>query len=156
MTFEEQLKKDGKLVYTNKGVSMMPLLRQGRDIMVIEDVTDKELKNYDAVLFIRKKGNQEKQYVMHRILKINPDGTYWIVGDHCVTGDIVQREAIIGRLTGVFRDEKLIQVTDKKYQFYVHLWCDFYPIRFFLLRSKWFVYRGLRFIKRRVLRQNGK
>ncbi len=34
--FEEILDRFGQLVYPNKGVSMMPLLRQDRDLMVID------------------------------------------------------------------------------------------------------------------------
>lgn len=45
MTFEEVLERDGKLVYTNKGVSMMPLLRQDQDLLVIEKCNPTSLKN---------------------------------------------------------------------------------------------------------------
>ena len=45
-TFEEELEQNGKLVYTNVGVSMLPLLREGRDVMLIEK-TD-VLKPLDA------------------------------------------------------------------------------------------------------------
>lgn len=139
MTFEEVLERDGKLVYTNKGVSMMPLLRQDQDLLVIEKCNPTSLKKYDAVLFVRK--NQKKNYVLHRILKVNPDGSYWIVGDHCSSGERVEPEQILGKLVQIKRNGKTIEVTDKAYLFYVHLWCDFYPIRFFLLRSKNFIYR---------------
>ncbi len=139
MTFEEVLERDGKLVYTNKGVSMMPLLRQDQDLLVIEKCDPSALKKYDAVLFVRK--NQRKNYVLHRILKVNPDGSYWIVGDHCSSGERVEPEQILGKLVQIKRNGKTIELTDKGYLFYVHLWCDFYPIRFFLLRSKNFIYR---------------
>ena len=50
-TFEEILDRFGKLVYPNKGVSMKPLLRQGRDLMVIERKGPEPCRKYDAVLF---------------------------------------------------------------------------------------------------------
>ena len=34
-TFEEELKEKGVLVYTNVGTSMRPLIRQGKDVMII-------------------------------------------------------------------------------------------------------------------------
>ena len=34
-TFEEQLSKNGKLIYTNKGDSMMPLIKQDRDSSLV-------------------------------------------------------------------------------------------------------------------------
>ena len=38
------------------------------------------------------------------------------------------------------------------YKVYVHLWCDFYPIRFYLIRKKTFVHKCVHYIKRRVFR----
>ena len=35
-TFEEELTRKRKLIYTNVGDSMMPLLRQGKDLLIIE------------------------------------------------------------------------------------------------------------------------
>ena len=35
-TIAEFLEENGKLTYTNVGVSMMPLLRQGKDLFTIE------------------------------------------------------------------------------------------------------------------------
>ncbi len=152
MTFEEELRGSGRLVFTNKGVSMLPFLRQNKDIMIIEACESGELQRLDAVLFIRGTG-EKKRYVLHRILKNNPDGSYWIVGDNCFSGERVEREQIIGRLTAVVRDGKRISVEDKKYLLYVHLWCDFYPLRFFILRSRYFLRRGIHFIKRRIVHE---
>lgn len=138
----EVLRDKGYIVYTNKGVSMMPLLRQDRDLMVIERKVPGQLKNHDAVLFVRTNG----QYVLHRILKVRPDD-YWIVGDNCIGGEFVKEEQIIGVLTGVVRDGKKISVTDPLYKLYVHVWCDVYPVRFMVLRARRFagrVYHKLR------------
>ena len=48
-TYEEELERHGKLVYPNVGFSMMPLLRQHRDLMVISRRPEGRLKKYDAV-----------------------------------------------------------------------------------------------------------
>ncbi len=142
-TFKNELLNKGYLVFTNKGVSMMPLLRQDRDLMIIKRKEEGQLKNHDAVLFLRGNG----QYVMHRILKVR-ENDYWIVGDNCVSGEYIKEDQIIGILTGVVRDGKTISVDDRLYRFYVWLWCDFYPIRFFLLRCKSLLFRVLSKIKR--------
>ena len=42
--------------------------------------------------FIERIKNDESSYVLHRILKALPDDRYWIVGDNCVSGDIVKRK----------------------------------------------------------------
>jgi hypothetical protein len=101
--FEDVLKRYGKLVYPNKGVSMMPLLRQGRDLMVIERKDGVPFKKYDAVLFKRPSSRGRDDYVLHRILRVNKDGGYWIVGDNCCAGDIVREDQILGTLTAVLR-----------------------------------------------------
>ncbi|MBQ2383889.1 MAG: S24/S26 family peptidase [Oscillospiraceae bacterium] len=132
-TFEEVLRTQGRLIHTNVGDSMLPLLRQGRDLMVIEPRPEGPCKRYDAVLYKRPNG----KYVMHRILKKRSDG-YVICGDNRWMREFgVPDEWIIGILTGVLRDGKdLVRVTDFKYRLYVHLWCDFYWIRAFILRVR--------------------
>ena len=133
-TFEEELERTGKLIYTNVGVSMLPLIRQGKDIMIIERAD--EYMPLDAVLFRRKGVTGRGAYVLHRILKITPDGKYWIVGDNCVSGETVERENILGVLTCVSRHGKLIKRTDIRYRAYLRMWCAPYKMRFFILR--WF------------------
>lgn len=132
ITFEELLATKGKIVHTNVGDSMMPLLREGRDLMVIEPRPEGRCKRYDAVLYKRPNG----KYVMHRILKVRKND-YVICGDNRWQREFgVPDEWIIGILTAVIRDGKTIPVTDRRYQRYVHLWCDFYWIRAFILRAK--------------------
>ena len=133
-TFEEELNRSGKLLYTNVGVSMRPLLREGRDVMVIERAEN--FRVLDAVLFRRPNVSGRGEYVLHRILKVLPDGRYWIVGDNCTSGENVERKNILGALTGVQRGGKLLRVTDFRYRLYVWLWCAPYHLRFFILRAK--------------------
>ena len=135
LTYEEVLARHGHLAYTNKGVSMLPLLRQGKDVMLIDRKSPGPCRRLDAVLFRRPLPSGSVQYVMHRILRINSDGTYWIVGDNCVTGDTVKEEQILGILTGVVRNGRTILVTDWKYRIYVNTWCRFFRIRIAILRA---------------------
>ena len=133
-SFEEILDKTGFLAYTNVGVSMMPLLRQGKDVMEIKKKGAERCKKYDAVLY--KVG---ERYILHRILKVR-ETDYVIVGDNCFRKEYgITDEQILGVLTGVVRGGKHgrhIHVTDPLYRFYVHLWCDVYPVRALLLRTK--------------------
>ena len=127
-TFEEVLAKNGKLIYTNVGDSMMPLIRQDKDLLVIEPVHGR-LKKYDVPLYRRDSG----QYVLHRILKVRQED-YVICGDNRWKKEYgITDRHIIGILTGIVRDGKTIPVTDKKYLLYVHVWCDFFPIRAILI-----------------------
>ena len=141
-TYEEELQKNGKIIHTNVGTSMMPLLRQNRDVMIIER-PEGRLKKYDVPLYKRKNG----QYVLHRILKVR-DHDYVICGDHCIKKEYgITDNEIIGVLTGVIRDGKTITMDSFGYKFYYHLWCDFFYIRVFLLRIRFFLGRVKRFIK---------
>lgn len=140
LTFEQLLDRDGQLAYTNKGVSMMPLLRQGKDVMIIQRKGGTRCKKLDAVLFKRPTSNA---YVLHRILRVNDDGTYWIIGDNCITGDTVTEENILGVLTAVVRDGKTIPVTNPGYRLYVNTWCRFYHLRIALLQTKHLISRCL-------------
>lgn len=140
MTFEEEIEKHGYLVYPNVGDSMMPLLRQGRDLMVITRKPAERLKRYDVPLYKRENG----QYVLHRILKARKDD-YVICGDNrwCREYGITDQQ-IIGILTEVVRDGKKLSVTDKKYRIYMHMWCDLFYIRAAVLWSKGMIQRIIR------------
>ena len=145
VSFEDLLEKDGYLVYTNVGTSMMPLLRQRRDIIEIrrKDPTIR-CRKYDAVLY--KRGNK---YILHRILKVRPND-YVIVGDHCIWREYgITDDMILGVMTRVFRDGKTIVVnTNKLYKLYVHLWCDFYYVRVAILYMKMLAYAVVHKLKR--------
>lgn len=130
ITLLEQLNQAGVVIHTNKGTSMMPLLRENRDLMVIGQKGAGVLRKYDAVLFIRPNG----EYVMHRILRIDSDG-YWIVGDNCISGEKVKEEQIVGVLTEIVRDGKTIKVTDRGYQIFVRVWVALFPLRSLRLRA---------------------
>ena len=138
-TFEEEIEKSGKIIYTNVGDSMMPFIRQGRDVLVISAVEGR-LKRYDVPLYKRDSG----QYVLHRILKVR-ENDYVICGDNrCSREYGITDRHIIGVLTGIIRDGREIPVTDLKYRIYVHLWCDFFPVRAFIIRIRQFLKRRLK------------
>lgn len=147
-TYEEILDTHGKLIYKNVGTSMMPLLRQNHDLMIIEKRPQGRLKKYDAVLYKSVGG----RYILHRILKVGKED-YIICGDHCIHREFgIKEEQILGVLTAVVRDGKTIEVTDKKYLFYVHLWCDFFYIRVAILFFKQFARRAGSFVVRKIFK----
>ena len=129
-SFEEILEKEGRLIYTNVGDSMLPMIRQGRDLLVIRRQTGR-LGKYDVPLYRRDSG----QYVLHRVLKVR-ENDYVICGDnrwHRETG--ITDQHILGVLTAIVRDGKEVPVTDLRYRLYVHLWCDLFPLRAFFLKG---------------------
>ena len=138
-TFEEEIKRHGRLIYTNVGDSMEPLIIQGRDLLIISAVNGR-LKKYDVPLYKRDSG----QYVLHRILKVRKDD-YVICGDNRWQREYgITDRHIIGVLTGIVRNGKEISANDKKYRLYVHIWCDFFFVRAFILRVKHYIKRWLK------------
>lgn len=138
--FRTEINKHGSIIYTNVGDSMMPLINQGRDVLIISRKPKGRLKKYDVPLYQRDSG----QYVLHRILKVRRND-YVICGDnrsHSETG-ITDRH-IIGVLTGIIRNGKMLSLKSLKYRLYVHLWCDFFPIRAFIIRVRNFLKRRLK------------
>ena len=135
-TFEEILARDGRLVYSQVGDSMSPLICQGRDLLVIEKPKGR-LKRLDIPLYKRDSG----QYVLHRILKVRKDD-YVICGDHrwCREYGITDKH-IIGVLTAVIRDGREIPMSDWRLSLYAHLWCDLFPLRALILRCRGVVKR---------------
>lgn len=145
-SFEQVLNETGRLVYKNVGVSMLPLIRENRDIMVIEKITDVP-KKYDAVLFRRKGVKGRGKYVLHRILKILPGNKYFIAGDNCTSGEIVEAEQILGVLKTVLRNGKTVDFSSRKYKAYLYLWCVPYHFRFAVLavrRSLIYLFGGIK------------
>lgn len=138
-SFEDELNASGKLIYTNVGVSMLPLLRENRDVMVIEKRVGAPRK-LQAVLFRRDGVKGRGRYVVHRIVKTKKDGQYFIAGDNCTEGEWVKKDNILGVLTAVIRDGKEMDFGGIRYRIYLHFWCAPYHLRFFLLRAK----RGLK------------
>ncbi len=129
--FEEILASDGRLVYTSVGDSMLPLIRQGRDLLVIQPKTGR-LKKYDIPLYRRDSG----QYVLHRVLKVCPDA-YVLCGDNRWSREYgITDRHVVGVLEAVIRDGKEIPVTDWRLRLYAHLWCDLFPLRAGFLRGR--------------------
>lgn len=149
-TFEAELLRTGRLAYTNVGTSMLPLVREGRDVIMIERRSPEEIRNRDVVLFRRPGIRGRGQYVLHRVLKRRPDGRFWIVGDNCVSGEDVRPEDVLGVMTGLKRNGKTVRPADYWYRVYVALWCAPYPMRFAVLRAGRFLRRALHAVLRRV------
>lgn len=144
-TYSEILNAKEKVIITVKGISMLPMLRQRRDIVIIEN---KPYKMHDVVLFKRLGKNDQESYVLHRIVKQYDDGSYLILGDNNYTGDVVRPESIMGVLTSFVRDGKEIKVTDYKYKMYVCFYCAPYRLRVAIKKS--FAARCFRAIKKRL------
>ena len=99
-----------------KGVSMLPLLRQGKDRVELGPLPQK-LKKYDLPVYQMPSG----KYLMHRILKVTP--THYIcLGDNTLEFETIYPEQMIGVVTAIERNGKRIEVSHPLYQLYCLIW----------------------------------
>lgn len=114
---ENALNEYGAYIGTVQGDSMMPMLKQGRDRVVIEKPSF-PLKKYDVPLYKR-----NGKYVLHRIVKVTKKG-YLICGDNRthLERDIKEKD-IIGVMTGFFHDGRYVEAVDEKYIKYAESIC---------------------------------
>lgn len=141
--FEDVLNKGETLYYTNEGDSMMPLIKQGRDVLIIAPKPAGRLQKNDVPLYKRDNG----QYVLHRIVKVRKND-YLIRGDNRYnTEKGIEDRHIIGILTGILREGKVINVTDDHYLNYVRDLNRSYPIRYALYKTKRLLLKLKRVIK---------
>lgn len=132
---EEVLASGGEFQLFPKGTSMLPLIVQTRDTVVLKRNFDIPAKKHDIAFYRRKNG----QFVLHRVMKICNDGTYIMCGDNqTVLEKGIEPSQIIGYVSGINRKGKNIRIDGVAYKAYVFFWC-FQPIRrigFFLKRVK--------------------
>lgn len=131
ISYEEYLRRHDTLTYTNVGVSMLPLLHEGRDLFTVHRKGLKRCKRGDVVLYRR-----GKDYVLHRVIEVRRDD-YVILGDNCIAKEYGVTDAdIIGVMTGYVRGGKEHSDQDGGYRLYS--WCILHTIglRIFLKRCK--------------------
>ena len=149
--FEEILANDGILVYKTRGVSMEPMLRQNRDLVVIQ-VPSSRLRKYDVALY--KRGTD---YVLHRVIDVAKDH-YRIRGDNTYALENVPDHAVIGVLTAFRRKEKIVSVDARGYRFYARFWTTLYPLRCCCIHFRRFAVlvtrkQGILLLLKRALKQ---
>ena len=136
-SFEQILARDGRLIYKTRGVSMLPMLHQDRDLVVIEPPKGR-LQKYDVALYRR-----GTAYVLHRVIGVR-EGGYLIRGDNTYADEHVPEAAVIGVLTAFTRKGKTFSTGDRRYQLYARFWCRIYPVRKLLVRGRRMLGRILR------------
>lgn len=105
----------GEFRLFHKGKSMMPLLREGVDSVLLTELSNEPKKN-DIVVYKRSSG----ELVMHRIVKIKGQ-QYVMCGDnHSELEYGITRDDILAKVKGVYRADTYIDIeNNKKYKKYV-------------------------------------
>ncbi len=96
------------------GISMKPFLKEGRDKVKIQE--HKTLKKYDIVLY-----KVCDEYVLHRIIGFNKTH-YIICGDNARLIEKIEKDRIIGVVTDIIRNKKIINTNSFLNKLYWFLW----------------------------------
>ena len=115
---ESEIAEGRSVKFRLKGNSMFPLLRNGKDEVILEKCFPENLKPMDVILF-RYRG----AHVLHRIIKrkgndllIQGDGSI-VAMEHCTVNDVVGKVTSICRSSG-----KTILIDSWKWKLYSHRW----------------------------------
>lgn len=116
-TIRERLEQGNTVRFMPRGISMLPMLRQGIDSVVLSAAPDK-LKKYDLPLYQRMDG----KYILHRIVG-TADEYYVCVGDNQFRVEIgVARLQIIAVVSGFYRKNRYYSCENLFYQLYCRIW----------------------------------
>lgn len=127
--FREQLAAGKSVQFSPKGISMLPMLRQEKDSVVLSPVPQK-LRKYDLPLYQRDNG----KYVLHRVIRAGE--TYTCMGDNQFEEETgLRHEQMIGLVTAFYRGNRRITVSDPIYWIYCRIWQYSRPARHFWRRG---------------------
>ncbi len=120
---KEELEAGHSVRFSPSGISMLPMLRDGIDSVILSPLPEK-LRKYDLPLYRRASG----QYVLHRVIKVGR--TYTCIGDNQFYKETdLQHGQMIALVTSFYRNNKEIQTSNLGYQIYCRFWHYSRPIR---------------------------
>lgn len=136
---EAEIAEGRSVRFRLRGISMFPLLRDGRDEVVLRPCCADELHPMDVVLF-RYRG----QHLLHRILRregdrlyIQGDGSY-VAHEECTVADVVGKVHTVIRPSG-----KAVAVTSWRWRLLSACWRKTGVCRRFFLRVLHYLYRKM-------------
>ena len=123
-SIQATLKEGGEYLLCPRGESMLPLIRPARDSVYL--VAPDKLKRHDVCLYQRENG----QFVLHRLVKIEKDGTLTFRGDNQSAKERgIPQAAVIARVGAVLRDGKRVSPQKRLYLF-THIFAPARLLRF--------------------------
>ena len=134
----EELAEGKSVRFSPRGTSMLPMLRQESDSVVLSPLPQK-LKKYDLPLYQRDNG----QYVLHRIVRAGE--TITCMGDNQFEKETgLRHDQMIAVVTAFYRGNRKHSVNEPGYWFYCRFWHYSRPIRHFWLRGIGWIRRHLK------------
>ena len=119
-----QLSDGDRAPLTVTGGSMLPMLRDRRDKVMLCSVTG-PLRKGALPLYRRQDGT----YVLHRVVRVVSEDRYLCCGDNQWKTEEIAAGQIIALVTEFTRKGKQYSVADLRYRLYVWLWVGILPVR---------------------------
>ena len=112
----EQLSRECSVKLSPRGTSMLPMLRQGIDSVLLSPLPER-LKKYDLPLYQRNDGS----YILHRIVGVGEG--YTCMGDNQFVVEYpVYHSQMIAVVTAFYRGDKKVSVDALGYRLYTRIW----------------------------------
>ena len=128
---EKILAAGASCLLTVTGSSMVPFLHHGKDAVVLAKPGKEGLKP-GQILFFRR-GN--RTYILHRLRRVEKDGSLLICGDAQTWMERIQRSQIIGVVVAVQRpDGRIVSCDSFSWRLRSALWYPTRPFRPLLFR----------------------
>ena len=125
---EEEISKGKNVRFRVKGFSMLPVIRNMRDDVILYPCNPEELQPLDIVLF-----KFNGRHILHRIIRKEGD-TFIIQGDGIYAShEYCKPEDIVGKVEYIIRGKHTISVHSKSFRVYSKLWYHLRGIRRYLL-----------------------
>ena len=139
---EEEFLKHGTYATNTVGVSMRPLFKTHRDMIIVKKPQG-ELSKYDVALY-----KVREKYILHRVIAVR-ENEYIIRGDNTFRKEHIPKENVIGVLVAFNRKGKRHEVTETGYKIYSRVWHFIYPVRYLFNLANRILHKIYRTIFRR-------
>lgn len=144
---EEQL-KNGQYISTTHGVSMYPMLRNSRDMIVVKPI-NRRLRKYEVPLYKR---DADGAYILHRVIDVH-EKDYTIRGDNCPNKEPhIRDDQILGVLTEFYRGRLHVDCSSLGFKIYSRIAVLVHPVQSLVRSTKRRTRQGLSKIKRRLIK----
>ena len=115
---------------TVAGTSMTPFLDPGDTVFL--DLPDRPVEKGDVILFAR----FGRQYVLHRVVKVFPDGSLELLGDAQLRSERVLPGQVRAIATGARRGETLLDGKSLRWRFFRDVWIHTRRVRPYVNRIR--------------------
>lgn len=119
---QTQLAAGGRAILVVTGSSMMPMLHNRRDRVVLEPPVD--LRRTDVILFRRESG----AYILHRIVRMGEE-VMLCSGDNQWEPETVLRSQVVAKVTEFTRKGKTFRVGRGFWHLWARFWTGIFPVR---------------------------